>query len=71
MFPLWVGFLLLVFLFPALDLGLFNRTPHVVSSQEAPGWTAVWIVLSLLFNVLIYPSTAGTGSASGLRRATS
>ena len=65
MIPLWVGFLLLVFLFPALALGVFKRTPHVVSSKEALGWTAVWIVFSLLFNALIYPSTASTGSASG------
>ncbi len=71
MILLWAGFLLLVFLLPALDLGFFNRTPHVVFSKEALGWTAVWIVLSLLFNALIYPSTASTGSASGLRRATS
>ena len=50
----WVGFLVLVVVLLALDLGVFNRRPHVVSVKEALTWTTVWVVLSLLFNVFIY-----------------
>jgi tellurite resistance protein TerC len=38
----WIGFLTLVLLLLALDLGVFNRKPHEVSTREALGWTAVW-----------------------------
>jgi len=51
---LWIGFLLLVFIFLALDLGVFNRHAHVISVKEALRWTGVWIVMALLFNVLVY-----------------
>ena len=51
---LWLGFGLLVFIMLALDLGVFNRKAHVMSIREALGWTAVWIVLALLFNVGVY-----------------
>lgn len=50
----WVGFLALVLALLALDLGVFNRRPHVVSPREALGWTAVWVALSLVFNALVY-----------------
>ncbi len=51
---LWVGFLLFVFGMLALDLGVFNRTPHVIKVKEAFGWSIFWISLSLLFNVVIF-----------------
>ncbi|MDO4570690.1 MAG: TerC family protein [Planctomycetia bacterium] len=51
---LWGGFLLLVFIMLALDLGVFNRKAHVMGIREALGWTAIWIVMALLFNVAIY-----------------
>ena len=38
----------------ALDLGVFNKTPHEVSAKEALAWTAVWVAVSLGFNVLVY-----------------
>jgi hypothetical protein len=50
----WLGFLALVLSLLALDLGVFNRRPHVVSTREALGWTMFWVVLSLVFNVLVY-----------------
>ena len=50
----WIGFLALVLTLLALDLGVFNRRPHVVSTREALGWTAVWVALSLSFNTLVY-----------------
>jgi tellurite resistance protein TerC len=33
----------------SLDLGVFNRTPHVVRAKEAAIWTSVWVGLALLF----------------------
>lgn len=52
--PLWVGFLALVFLLLALDLGVLQRRPHVISAKEALAWTGFWIALAMAFNVLLY-----------------
>jgi tellurite resistance protein TerC len=38
----------------ALDLGVFHRTAHVVSTKESLSWSIVWISLALLFNVGFY-----------------
>lgn len=51
---LYVGFIILVLFLLALDLGIFNRTPHVVKVSEAIGWTAFWISLAMAFNVFVY-----------------
>lgn len=51
---LWVGFLVLVFGFLALDLGVFNRKDHVIGTREALGWTLVWVVMALLFGGGVY-----------------
>jgi len=51
---LYVGFIVLVLLLLALDLGIFNRTPHVVKVSEAVGWTVFWISLAMAFNVFVY-----------------
>lgn len=51
---LWVLFLAAVLFVLALDLGVFHRTEHVISTREAAAWTGIWIGLSLLFNLWIY-----------------
>ena len=51
---LWLGFLGIVFVMLALDLGVFNRKAHVMGIRESLGWTAVWIIMALLFNVGVY-----------------
>ncbi len=51
---IWIGFFVLIFGLLALDLGVFNRRAHEIGLGEAVGWTAFWIVLSLLFNLAIY-----------------
>jgi len=38
----------------ALDLGVFHKKSHKVPVKEALIWSAVWITLSLLFNILVY-----------------
>ena len=47
----WVGFIVFILAMLSLDLGVFNRTPHVVQAREAAAWTAVWIGLALVFAV--------------------
>ncbi|MBA3672773.1 MAG: TerC family protein [Gemmatimonadaceae bacterium] len=48
-FWFWAGFVGFVLGMLALDLGVFNRTPHVVTAKEAGMWTAVWVALALAF----------------------
>ena len=50
----WILFFTLVFVILALDLGVFNKTPHVISTKEASKWTAIWVSFSLLFSGVIY-----------------
>ncbi len=58
----WLGFNLFILGMLALDLGLFHRQAHAVRVREALIWTAVWIVLALLFNLVIL-SWRGTEAA--------
>jgi tellurite resistance protein TerC len=51
---MWAGFLVLVVLMLALDLGVFNRNPHAVSVKEAAIWSGVWVSLAIAFNVAVY-----------------
>ncbi|MDR0337638.1 MAG: TerC family protein [Planctomycetaceae bacterium] len=53
-FWLWVGFIGLVIFLLLLDLGVFHRKAHVPGIRESLGWTSLWIVLALIFNVGIY-----------------
>jgi len=46
---LLTGFILFVLGMLALDLGVFNRTPHEIRPREALAWTAVWVALAMLF----------------------
>ena len=50
----WISFLSAIFLFLALDLGVFNKTPHIISTKEASKWTAIWVTMSFLFSGIIY-----------------
>ncbi len=45
----WIGFIAFVLSMLALDLGVFNRRPHVVTAKEALAWTSVWVLLALVF----------------------
>jgi tellurite resistance protein TerC len=51
---LWVAFNVFVLGMLALDLGVFHRKAHAVSIKEASIWSAVWILLALIFNTGIY-----------------
>ena len=64
----WILFFVMVFVILALDLGVFNKTPHVISTKEASKWTAIWVTLSLAFSGVIYwlYGTSFIANASGL-----
>lgn len=49
----WILFLSLIFIFLALDLGVFNKNPHIISSKEAGIWTGVWVTLSFAFSGVV------------------
>jgi len=51
---MYAGFIALVLVLLALDLGVFHRKAHVVSVREALGWSAFWIGLGLAFSAFIY-----------------
>lgn len=50
----WIIFLIAIFIFLALDLGVFNKNPHVISTKEASMWTAIWVSLSFAFSGIVY-----------------
>jgi len=54
--PLWLylGFGAFILGMLALDLGVFHCKSHVISIKEALGWSAVWMALALVFNLLLW-----------------
>ncbi len=50
----WIGFILFVFVALALDLGVFNKAAHKISTREAFKWTSLWVSLSLMFSGFVY-----------------
>src|SRR5438067_7052897 len=50
---LWAGFVALVLVMLALDLGIFHRTAHAVSLKEAAVWSAVWVSFAAVFAVVV------------------
>jgi tellurite resistance protein TerC len=50
----YVGFVALVLVFLALDLGVFHREAHEVSMKESITWSVVWLTCGLTFAVFVY-----------------
>lgn len=50
----WISFIASILVFLALDLGVFNKTPHIISSNEAGKWTGIFVTISFLFSGVIY-----------------
>ena len=46
---MWSGFILVVLLLLAFDLGVLHRRAHAVGAREALLWSVAWIALSLSF----------------------
>ena len=51
---IWIIFIAVVCVFLALDLGVFNKDPHVIKAKEAFRWTALWASVALLFSGFVY-----------------
>jgi tellurite resistance protein TerC len=51
----WVGFVALVLVCLALDLGVFHRHAHAVKFKEALVWSIVWFSLAMLFALALQP----------------
>jgi tellurite resistance protein TerC len=49
-----IGFAVLIIFMLLLDLGVFNKKSHKVSSREAIRWSLFWISLAFLFAGLIW-----------------
>jgi tellurite resistance protein TerC len=43
-----------------IDLGIFNKKSHAISSKEAVIWSVVWISLSMVFSGLVYYYSGAT-----------
>lgn len=50
----WLGFILCILFFLAVDLGAFHRRAHVVKPGEALAWSIGWFVLAMLFAAAIF-----------------
>ena len=50
----WIIFIAAILFFLALDLGVFNKTPHIISSKEAGIWTGIWVTISFIFSGVVY-----------------
>jgi tellurite resistance protein TerC len=51
----WAGFVLCILFFLAIDLGILNKRPHVVSFKEALRWSVFWCILAMLFAIALVP----------------
>lgn len=50
----WIVFISFVLVFLALDLGVFNKTPHIISTKEASIWTLIWVSIALGFSLVVF-----------------
>jgi tellurite resistance protein TerC len=51
---LWIAFVAFVAVMLVIDLGIFNRSCHVISIKEAAAWSGVWIGLAIAFNIVVF-----------------
>jgi len=50
----YIGFIALVMLFLALDLGVFHRDAHEVTMKESITWSCIWLACGISFTGFIY-----------------
>ena len=50
----WIGFLALVVVLLAIDLGVFQRQAHEVQRREALIRYVIWVIVAALFNIGVY-----------------
>lgn len=51
---IWTFFIGMVLIFIGIDLGVFNRRPHVIGIKESSIWTSIWVGLALSFSLAVY-----------------
>lgn len=51
---IWVLFTVMIIVFLAIDLGVFNREAHVIKTKEATMWTSIWVSCAMLFSLAVY-----------------
>jgi tellurite resistance protein TerC len=51
---LWIVFNIFVLGMLTVDLGVFHRKAHAVTTREATTWCLVWVTLAIVFNTGIY-----------------
>jgi len=49
-----VGFLFLIGLFLAVDLGVFHKKDHEIRTKEALLWTGIWVSMAMIAGAFIY-----------------
>jgi tellurite resistance protein TerC len=52
----YIGFIALVLVFLALDLGVFHREAHEVTMKESMIWSGIWLACGISFTAFIYYS---------------
>src|SRR2546428_10876798 len=50
----WIGFCVFILVMLAIDLGVFNRRPHVIGYKDAAIWSAIWVALATIFAALLF-----------------
>lgn len=51
---IWISFIIFVTILLALDLLVFNKNAHVISTKEATKYTILWVSIALAFTGAIY-----------------
>jgi tellurite resistance protein TerC len=51
---IWTAYIVLILILLLIDLGIFNKQAHAITTKEASSWTAVWVSFALLFSGAIY-----------------
>ncbi len=57
---IWAGFVAFVLAMLSMDLFLFHREAHEVTTREASMWTAIWMTMGLSFTFVIWAWQGGT-----------
>ena len=59
---IWAGFVVFVLGMLAIDLFVFHRDAHAVSSREGAMWVAIWMSMGLSFTAVIWAWQGGTAA---------
>jgi len=51
---IWIAFIAFVLVALVIDLGVFNKSAHVIETKEASIWTSIWVFCAIIFAGVIY-----------------